>query len=354
MSVETVKPGYVLALALMVMSLSVIMLTSIFYKSIVHYKYSTYFMRREKAQWLALSGIEIARAQLGITEPKKQRESTKEKKEHIQDSALNNTQETASQEISTKKVRIGKKLKLVNRWQTFTLQERTDGIDATIKIFIACEHGKVNINQLYNFNQRQFITQGPFDALAFYTMFFNRLTPLVHQKNLLDAFVQFLKNRGYELDDVTSLNVKQEFSVFANRIVREPEQQASAKQVYLMDLFTLDSERMTLDPLFLSVSIQTLLGLRQHHMRDYEHVLKDWNEGMPWEQAWDKVLAPLYGKEYTVLPEELKPLLSSQVEPSVFSVISYATVGEMTQKMYAIVQKDRLSNQYEVKKVYWI
>jgi hypothetical protein len=98
----------------------------------------------------------------------------------------------------------------------------------------------------------------------------------------------------------------------------------------------------------------TILRFKRQPVKNVTEFIKKLSDQIDWQQEWDKILGPIYGKEYKAVPDQLKPLLSSQFEPTIFSVVSYATVGEVTQKMYAILQKDRTANHYIIKKLYWI
>jgi hypothetical protein len=84
--------------------------------------------------------------------------------------------------------------------------------------------------------------------------------------------------------------------------------------------------------------------------------LKPFKLNVQWQSEWDKLLKPLYGKEYNSIPKSLQPLLNSTFEANVFSVLSYATVGRVTTRLLAIVEcpKSGQSTDITLKKVYWL
>ena len=127
------------------------------------------------------------------------------------------------------------------------------------------------------------------------------------------------------------------------------------KLMYLMDVFTLETSSAKLDPLVLSESVCALLGFDRQSTIDGQKWVKDLPTGtINWETDWDKMLAPLYKKEYKALSDEVKKLLTLQSEASIFSVIVHASVGKLTQKMYAILHNDKKLNQYKIQKLYWL
>ena len=59
---------------------------------------------------------------------------------------------------------------------------------------------------------------------------------------------------------------------------------------------------------------------------------------MNWEQDWDSILSPIYGKKYAALGKEITELFANEFEATAFSVVSYCSVGSVTQKMYAVLE----------------
>jgi hypothetical protein len=117
----------------------------------------------------------------------------------------------------------------------------------------------------------------------------------------------------------------------------------------------------------LSDSMCGLLNLKQATAGDIEkrkNAIKKWVEPFKpeakWDQDWDKMLAPLYGKKFDALPKFIKLLLVTKFGPTVFSVLSYGKVGEVTQRFLAIIEKGEPSDKKDgratvtIKKLYWL
>lgn len=348
--------GYILVLALMIISISVLLITSVYYNSVTHAAIVRRFVKRQQAEQLARSGVEIALARLDQIYKKK--ENTQEVAEEpavakaMVGEQTKKSQETAQMKEDPKKRRLRSLLLLVNKWQTFKLLQDREGIEGTIKIYIACEQGKINLNLLYNFANNSFVRQGSFSAEAFFRWLFGALRPLVNNKDYYEAFAKFLNSRKQPLDDVTSLLAAPSFGALNAQVFMTPNEEE--RRIYLTDLFTIDTNKMIINPWFITRSLAAVLGFKQQKGELSAEQLKKLFDQSDWSKGWDEVLAPIYGKEYKALPDEIKLLFSFQFEPTEFSVVSYATVGEITQKMYAIVHKDRKTDRYSIKKFYWI
>src|SRR5207302_419514 len=55
-------------------------------------------------------------------------------------------------------------IRMCNVWQQFLLTQEADGVDGTCEIYITCEHGKININELYDFEEKKYITHKDIDG----------------------------------------------------------------------------------------------------------------------------------------------------------------------------------------------
>lgn len=347
--------GYILVLALMITSVTVAMVSSLFYRSLLHYQRARYTYNKEQARILARSGIECALGQLnGIfkrpPQQKKQAPGQEQKKPEPKEQP--NKQDSGKKELSPRKQRTDKLLKLLNRWQTFELKDSKEGIDATIKLYVACESGKININKMYDFSKKQFVKQGEFEASALLQLIFGNITQFTQKKDLFPKLSKFLKKQKFNLPDATSLFTDKDLRILGNNYA--PDIEAQKKQLYFSDLFTIDSDSLVIDPLFLSSSLAIAVGFKTNKIKNTQEFLSKVPDKIDWSRDWDTILQPIYGKKYENIPEPLKNAIGSQFEPNVFSVVSYARVGEITQKMYAILHKDRKTNRFIIKKFYWL
>lgn len=343
------KDGYLLVLTVMLLSIILIIVSHLAHRSVIQIYFDNTMIEREKAKVLAQSGIQLALHQLIESgKPEEQKEQKDQK-----------TKENPQQKFLEKIV------PSLNRFQEFTLKKSIDGIDGTIKIALCCEDGKININELFDFGQKKFKNEGKNqDGKKIAQDVFASLKKFINNKDLFGPFEQFLKQRLYPLHDVTELLTIPEFQkAFKVTIFYEPptKEHPTTKSIYLTDIFTVFSNHVTLQPWLLSDCVCALLNLKRAEFNDYEKREKYLQKNIPAEQqgvaqVWDKQLQPLYGKEFKALPKSIQELLQS-FEPRVFSVLSYGTVGNMVQKLCAIIEKKSTSvegQEFIIKKVYWL
>lgn len=342
--------GYILVLTMMVISIIALLVSQIFHKGFVHIYFDQTMLEREKAKSLALGGIQLAFSQLTVVQTSTAKTPSGKKDEDA--SAL-----------IVKKV-----VPPLNRWQTFTLKKEIDGIDGTIQIAISCEQGKIDINQFFDFEKKKFKNEGAVsgDAKKLFQDIFSSMKKFVGDKDLFGVFEKFLKQRHSKLEDVTELLKIPEFqSVFKEHIFYEPPMTQQAKRpIFLTDFFTVWSGYDTMQPWFLADSFLAIAYLKRAELGDSEKrlktvtgMLKDFKGfKQTISQVWDKQLQPLYGKDYKGISKTLQPLLNGSFEPTVFSVLSYGRVGQVTQKIFAIVEKHKAmdTENYMIRRLYWL
>ena len=357
----SMRQGYILVMTLMIISVSVVIVSYLFNRRTAYVPFMEAMAQREKAKLLALGGIQVAISKL-VEEEEKETKSGDQKK-------------PVSPDEETKKFLL-RIVPHINRWQRISLKEELDGIDGQLSICISCEEGKININEIYDFEKQKFKGEG--DPKADYKKImqtlFAQLKETVGRDNLFEPFEKFLKERGYKLDDVTQLLAIKEFAVFKRNVFFEPPLDEAKKggdkkksQVFLTDLFTIWSNKLTIEPWFFSDSMQGILGLKRGKDGDSKEwgsmikgALKDFKTTMQWPSDWNKFFGPIYGKDFTSLPKSIEFILSTKVEAKTFTVLSYGKVGEVVQKLLAIVQREKSSKdksvpyEVKVKKVYWI
>ena len=333
------------------------LVTQLFRTSITHFYFDRTMIEREKAKSLALGGIDLAISILAPSEEKKEEKTATPNKE---------PEEKIDQNIALLK----KILPTLNHWQTYALTEATDGIDGEIKLCITCEDGKININQFYDVAKKKFVGEGSigFDGKKFCKSIFSLLKKWADGKDLFEVFEKFLKQRQYKLNDVTELLFIKEFQQsFKTTVFYEAppleETKKEQRPVYLTDIFTIWSAQQKINPWLLSDSIAALLGFKRAEPGDtaarekeVDQVLK----GLKTVQGdlktvWEKVLQKLYGKELKAVPNDITTALAQQFEAKTFGVLCDGTVGHITQKLFAIIERqDDPAVPYTVKKLYWL
>jgi hypothetical protein len=335
----------------MIISLSVILISYISNKAITYMFFVRTTKDAEKARALAFGGIQIAISQLvsvGLKEQEKDKEGAQQEEEIWQKKFL--------------------KLLLLNlnRWQEFVLKQTTDDIEGTIKICLMCEDGKININSLYDEKEKKFI---PAKKELLQKLGLENIEQAGITHNLISSFENFFKERQYKVQDVTELLKNKEIDFFKERIFFEPiaaGQKEEEKKTYLTDIFTVWNQKQTIEPWLLSYSLNVLLGFKQLSGSDeekkkmVEQVVEKFKVMSQWSEDWNTILAPLYGKEWSAIAEPVQQSFSRTFDPKVFSILSYATVNGVTQRLLAIIERvstsqdDRYQFHAKIRKVYWL
>lgn len=366
--------GYVLVTTLLIIGLAMALLSTVMYRSFVFQDNALLAINRQKAKELALGGIQVAMAQLALIVPEE-----KEKKED----------KSEKDKLTPVQQWILKLLPKINKWQTFTLKENIEGIDGTLEIFISCEQGKININK--NLMQSEDKQEGSGDEQKSPqdkakagpdAAQKSKTAPEVIEERLvqalglgiLDILKSSKKSLGRSLEDPTEL-LKNESVVkaFKDKIFVSPvksDVKTQGKNIYLMDLFTTETQSDKLNPWLLSNSLCVLLGFNTlHGPKDgtdnkeinFKEKIKSLKPFTMWSQQWNNLLASVYGVEYAKIPKPISLLFASKFEATIFSVISYAKVGSILQKVCGIIEKTQnpsglapASITFKLKKLYWL
>lgn len=345
--------GYILMLSLLIMAIIVLLVTQLSQQASVQHFFSRTVEYREKARVLAWSGIQLAFDQLGV--PKEE-----PKKEEAANQKPNQKAETPNPLL----VMLKKILPSLNTQQSFLLKQEVDGVEGQIGFCITVEDGKLDVNKIFDFQKKRFINddtkkavQALFAALKSFT-----------QKDLFAPFEKFLKQRTTPLTDVTELLEIKEFQdQFANAVfyIPPPETQESDKRekrtIFLTDIFTINGSNSRLNIWVLSDSIAALLGLQradtrtsQARKKEVEELIKGIKQVEPKvETMWDQYLKKLYGKDFKTLAKAVNPILQSSLSFRYFTVLSYGTVGAVTQQLAVLIERIN-DMEFLIKKVYWL
>src|SRR3989304_4698029 len=215
----------------MLMMISVIaLLASQLVKSVfVGSQFINTMIQRERAEMLALSGLELAMAQLAYDE--------KDDEQPTSDPAAKDQEPEKKKKKGTKAL-LSRLLPNLNRWQTFKLDERNDGIDGSIKFCISCESGKININEAFDFKKMEFKKE--YDAFLRGL----ELRGRIPAGEMLNRMVEFFKQRKRKLDDISELLAISGFQTL-DIFYRPPHLPAKGKKaepnadLALQDIFTI-------------------------------------------------------------------------------------------------------------------
>lgn len=359
---KSAQSGFILVMALMIISL-VVLITGIMTNVGDSYvPYMVAMAQRNKARILALGGIACAQSQLGMAV-----ESEKSKDEKQPQKAPTPDQEAIG---LLKNI-----LPILNKWQTVPLTLEKEGIDGTIQFRITCEDGKLNLNELFDFKAKKFKDDKKGDK-SIKALLVTLLTPVekrMKTPDLLQTIETLLAKRGYPLNDVTELLTNAGFAGFKHTQFPsvEPYTKKSAESIppfVLSDLFTTHTNQMNIEPWLLSDSLRKLCNIpeqetKQHKKDEQEKIaelLKKFKVTADWNKDWDERLKPFYGVTLKQLPQNIIQIFTKSFEPRIFSVMVSATVGDSTQHLYAILERIKKSQDTKtlydiyIRTFYWI
>lgn len=344
--------GYILVLTLIILSIMVIMVTQLFNKGRTHLYFAKTMIEREQAKQLALGGLQLAMNQLVVNPEKDEQQKSDEKsdgKKEKQDQNL---------------LFLKKNLSHLNLWQEYKLSDEIEGIDGNVKFCITSETGKIDINKIFDFNSKKFLHEGAAegDMKKAINVLFASAKKFLNNKDLSEAFEKFLKQRQYKVQDVTELLAIEEFqNVFKDRVFYEPPitEKKEQRPVYLTDIFTVWSEQPDMNVWLLSDSIRALFALKRSEINEQEQKsieqllsnIKSVSGDL--KTVWETSLEKLYLREFKAVSTDSTMMLSTKFRATMFSVLSYGTVGKITQKVLALIEVQDPAK-FLVKKLYWL
>ena len=365
------RSGYVLALAMGFVALVSVLVTGLVHRVIVFHRVQYALVDREQARLLALSGVNIAIAQ--ITDAQKAGEKKKDEKQNQAQQKQQKQQAPVPQAAPGAKqpqgqpqqAQAGVSIKdqltkltvVINRWQTFSLPKEA-GVEGSCEIYIASERGKIDLNSIYDFSQRKFVKRDGFDGEKICQLVGEKLSSVVKSGSFAELLTTFLKERGYPLTDISQLVADKRFEKLRDRLFVTPN-----GGLALYDLFTVETQQAQIQPWFITSGVGQVLGFKVGKMLD----AKIWQksiEKLPasvgtliWQQQWDTLVAPVYGKEYAKLTNEVKSMFAQKFESAPFSVVSYGKFGAFTTRVYAIIEEKKSeqgsATGFGIRKLYW-
>lgn len=367
-----IKQGYVLMVVVLILTILTMLVSSFVVRTTTYQGLARVLDARKRAYILAWSGLEIARAQLAHAHDKESQEPQDKQvdNERQQSEAPNSGSQQAS--ADSQRVLLETLLPIINRWQTFTLREKDDGIDAVIKICVTCEDGKFNLNQLYNFKEKRFAfadAQAEQVSQLLQEVLLKGQDVIKAPDNLFQSFEDFLRERGIELNDPTELVTLKPWYIFDPLLFYQPpsSDDSQARKIYLCDLFTLWSDKKTIQPWLLSDSMRAVLDLpRVNTDQISKEQAQEWaaryKKNMNWPTDWAELFEPIYQKDFNSLPKGIELLLETKFDPQVFGIICRASYRDITVRLYAIMQRSaapdsdtgKPSFEIKIKKIYWV
>jgi hypothetical protein len=351
------KRGFVVPVTLIFVS-AIVGITGILYLiGSLTVSYHRTLIAREKARAVALGGVNIAMSMLA--------QPCKTKKKDAQKTADQKQQETEQSILAEFLIGFG-------TWQKFHFEAARDGFAGQVQISFACEEGKINLNKIYDFKKHEFIKKAPWRQIVMDVL--KRVQEKLGGENIFKALEEYLAKRTEPLSDVTDLLTIKEFAIFKEKVFYEPStfrlpESQEGKHIFLTDLFTIDSNSDLLNGFFASESLVHVFNLSRagivgkDPLQLANEVFKPIaNEKSP--QTIERIFNKIYGKGLQSLPKTIESVLSTSFEPKNFYIITHGTVGAVTQRLVAILVRQRVEPAagktaeecYDVgiKKLYWL
>lgn len=285
-------------------------------------------IQQEQARLMALSGLQYACALLEYDKDKKEEQDQKK--------------EESPEQRYLKRI-----VPLLNRWQYYTFSTVQEGgatagdFVGEFRICIVSENGKFNINEAFDFKKGEFKQE--YEALL------KQLAVTgLPEGALFSRLTSYLRKRKGKLDDIAQLQEIEGLKglkLFYEPPVQAPEgeKNKSNEQLALADLFTIWTSGESVHPLLFSDSLCAVFSMQRPRADDLKTMKEQFSTVITeWQSArqgdW-KVLEPIYGE----LPEYFKKferLFSKQFGTPVYSVVSCGRVGNIEQRVMAIIGRD--------------
>lgn len=323
----------ILIFSLMIMGV-VTLVTQQLVKSVtVGVAFSHAMVDREQAEMLALGGLRIAVAQLARSlQPEKIKDQQQEKKLDMPEFSFKNFIEQV--------------LPHLERWQSFELTKDIDGCDGRIQISMSAEEGKLAINQLFDEPQRVITNE----AKALLKPF--SIKKKVPVNALPTQLAGFFKKRTNRVTDISELGTMTEsihlplyYEPPVPRTAKRGEEEPP-RDIALQNLFTTWNREKVINPLVMSDAMCAILRVRRPQADDatrradrYKRLAENYNQlkNAKGDEMW-KAFQILFETKPR-LPKEVMDFFSPVVEPRFFSVVSCGKVGEVSQKVLAIIER---------------
>src|SRR5438309_2526645 len=366
--------GYIMIFTLLIVGAAMMVVTYVGHRGSFYLPFSTMLLAREKAKMLALGGVQVAIAQLSQSDKKENEppsaKATEDRQKEEKPKEASGEKDAASAgegKQSEEQDFLLRILPTLNRWQQFDLTEEIDGVDGQIKICLVCEEGKINLNRIIDFKKGAFRGSEQSGWKMIMQEICKSIEKTVKGADLFPAFEKIVKDAKFKFNDATELITRKEFSHFKDILFYEPPTTKKQDTLYLTDIFTVWSSSDKIEPWLFSDSMNGLLGLPRVEVDDIKKRkeqaatwIKNFKPRANWQQDWKAMLMPVYGKELRTLPKNIDSMLSTNFAPRFFSVLVHGKVGEITQHVYAILERNKSSQgntvEYDVaiKKLYWL
>ncbi|MBP6870274.1 hypothetical protein KBC04_05300 [Candidatus Babeliales bacterium] len=371
--------GYILFITFSILALCVALVSAFMVKGFAHKKLTLLLLEQEQLAQFAISTPALAQSFLAISGKEIEALQAPVEDQQQNQPGENKPEDQPVGGQSLEKIILERMLPVVNKTQTFRLKEIDKGLPAQLNLTFFCESGKININGLYDLENKKFHNEGITgkDQKVFVTWLFDRIAVITEKPSLFGPFVEHLKQRKAPFNDVTQLLEIKEFAAcFGQTVFYDEESQKldpdkKSNKIYLTDIFTVSSEHDTIQPWLLSPSVCALLDIVQTSSKQGESEKKEEKKfdltsfklNTDWAKDWEILLKQVYGVSYDKIPEPVRCMFLPQFSVTVFSVLVTVkkqlveSENNMTVGIFAILKQKRLPDNsitYDVIKIYQV
>lgn len=348
MSKQFKQDGFVMVVVLVLMLFFAVVAQRFSRQLLVNTAFTKVCANKEQARLLALSGIGISLAQIFKTQVK---------------------QEEQDQDGGQIKRLYKTILPKHHLWQTYELDKKHDGINGTIRFAVSCEDGKINLNDVYD-GQKQTIKDKYKPLLEPFVI--SKTSEEQEEQSLISFLEEFFQQKnGQQVEDPSQLELSENFKVFYNPPMPKQEGTNSTKDLRapVCDLFTVFGSTQGINPLLLSSTMRQALGfsnpsytdeetkkeaLEQVYSKISKSLAQEWKANFKSIESWfakkdsdekdeSEVLyiksSNLDEKERKNGLEKIENLLSKEIEPKFFTVLSCGEFKRVKQTVLAIVER---------------
>lgn len=349
------QDGFIMVVVLVLMLFFAVVAQRFSKQLLVSTAFAKVATRKEQAKLLALSGVGICLAKFYKAETV-----------------------TEQSEAEQPESKIGKVYKEIlpkhHLWQEYELSKKTDELSGKIMFALSSEDGKINLNKIYD-KEKKAVKDD-------YKKIFDKFVVTKggddeEGKSLTEFLAEFFElRRGREVEDPSQLELGDWFKVFYKPPAlpgQKPELEAADKKIPVSDLFTVFGSSDGINPALISTTLRSVLGFSRPSYDDEENK-KDELEKIytkisdSWAQDWKanfKSLEALFDKKEADQDDDsdlffrdkagdsegdkdkklkkglegIEKMLSKEIEPKFFTVLSCGEFERVKQTVLAVVER---------------
>ncbi len=350
---------------------------------LIHNAYSKNFLITVQSKQLIYSTLQIAMLKMLELET-----GIEENTEEIIEGITIKTEETPSEISIDDRLRsfYNGLIPMLNQWQTFDLKEDVDGINANIQYLISCEEGKFNFNEIFDFEQKK-IKQPFVDLIkeAKTKPNKNSKTENVEEESVDKILLKAIENKQNQFLDASEIPTSENIKYFYEPVITKKSKKVVDAKVdekkdydpnniiYLADIFSNEVKKSSINPLVLSNSILSMLGIDTSKInrssKTFKKKIRNLTNDLTFQTPNWSALSPKL-LELFILDEidaqdaqssskvtnqgfsenllKFTNNLTKNIEPTIFSVFCCIEYKGIIKKALAIIRREEIQKKYKL------